>query len=292
MTEKKGQRVPVLNRLFEMISSRKVAVYAGASDCFVFISLVPITMLLVSFIKYLPFSQEDVMRVFELTVPPTAYRIISVIVASLYNSGSTVITISVLLTLFYASRAMRSLMTGLDEVYSAKRRDSIVGFFLKACLYMLELVLLIVLSLSIVVYGKQILLLLRGWFPADPLLAQIWSSARYLRYVLVIVLLVISFMLIYRFVPAGKRSLLRQFPGALFSAFAWVVFSLLFSVYVSVSNHLGAYGYIGTVMVAMMWMYYCLMFLLIGGCINVLLEERRIETIPDPASDPEKEPLL
>ena len=49
----------------------------------------------------------------------------------------------------------------------------------------------------------------------------------------------------------------------------------MFSLYVSISDKFGAYGYIGTIMVAMMWMYYCFMFLLIGGCINAVIEQRR-----------------
>ena len=64
--------------------------------------------------------------------------------------------------------------------------------------------------------------------------------------------------------------------GSLFSAVSWMLFSYIFSFYVSLSNRFGAYGYIGTIMVAMMWLFYCFYFLLIGGYINRLLEQRRV----------------
>ena len=104
---------------------------------------------------------------------------------------------------------------------------------------------------------------------------RLFSLGKYMRYLLVLAILTLSFILMYRWVPAGEHRSVCQWPGALFCALAWVGFSWVFSLYVSVSDKFGAYGYIGTIMVAMMWMYYCLMFLLIGGCINAVIEKRR-----------------
>ena len=56
---------------------------------------------------------------------------------------------------------------------------------------------------------------------------------------------------------------------------AWVVFSWVFSLYVDLSGKFGAYGFLGTILVAMMWMYFCLCFLLIGGYINRYMDLRR-----------------
>ena len=74
---------------------------------------------------------------------------------------------------------------------------------------------------------------------------------------------------------AKKLHYTEQLPGALFSGVSWMLFSYIFSFYISLSNRFGAYGYIGTIMVAMMWLFYCFYFLLIGGYINYLLEQRR-----------------
>ena len=90
----------------DMIAKKKVAVYAAASDYFLFMALVPISMLLVSLIRFLPFTQADVMRLFSGTVPSSVYNVISSIVNSIYRSGSGVITLSIVLTLFSASGAM------------------------------------------------------------------------------------------------------------------------------------------------------------------------------------------
>ena len=66
-----------------------------------------------------------------------------------------------------------------------------------------------------------------------------------------------------------------------FAAVSWVLFSWLFSLYVAVSGKFGAYGYLGTVLVAMVLMFYCLFFLFIGGYINAQIGAcRRMETNP------------
>ena len=265
----------------EMIGKKKVAVYAAASDYFVFMSLVPILMLLVSLVRYLPFEQADLLDIFAGAVPDSVYNVIRTIVGSIYRSGSGVITLSVVLTLFSASSAMRSIMKGLDSVYGAERKENVVVFFARACVYMLILLVIIVLSLAMMVYGGVILNHLHSILPENAFVERLFSLTKYMRYLLVLAILTLSFILLYRWVPAGRRRASAQWPGALFCALAWAGFSWVFSLYVSISDKFGAFGYIGTIMVAMMWMYYCLMFLLIGGCINAVIEKRRAARAAD-----------
>ena len=267
--------VSAVASVFDMIGKKKVAVYAAASDYFLFMSLVPILMLLVSLIRYLPFNQADVLAVFAEAVPASVYKVISPIVSSIYRSGSGVITVSVLLTLFSASSAMRAIIKGLDAVYEVERRENVIIFFARAYVYMLILIVIIVLSLVVMVYGGVILNYLHSILPENTFVEGLFSLTKYMRYLLVLAILTLSFILLYRWVPAGKHRSACQWPGALFCAVSWAVFSWVFSLYVSISDKFGAYGYIGTIMVAMMWMYYCFTFLLIGGCINSVIEQRR-----------------
>ena len=260
--------------VFDMIAKKKVAVYAAASDYFLFMSLVPILMLLVSLIRYLPFTQADVLGLFADAVPKSVYNIITSIVGSIYRSGSGVITVSILLTLFSASSAMRAIMKGLDAVYEVERRENVIVFFARAIVYMLILVLIIILSLVVMVYGSVILQTLHSLLPESGFVEKLFSLTKYMRYLVVLAILTLSFILLYRWVPAGEHHAACQWPGAVFCAVAWAVFSWAFSLYVAISDKFGAYGYIGTIMVAMMWMYYCFTFLLIGGCINAVVEKR------------------
>ena len=247
--------VTAVASVFDMIGKKKVAVYAAASDYFLFMSLVPILMLLVSLIRFLPFSQADVLEIFADAVPASVYDVIRTIVESIYRSGGGVITVSILLTLFSASGAMRAIMKGLDAVYEVERRENVLVFFARAYVYMLILIVIIILSLAVMVYGGVLLGWLHSTLPNSAFVEGLFSLTKYMRYLLVLAILTLSFILLYRWVPAGEHHSVCQWPGALFCAVAWAVFSWVFSLYVSVSDKFGAYGYIGTIMVAMMWMY-------------------------------------
>ena len=261
--------------ILKTIGKKNITIYAAAADYFLFISLVPLLMLLVSLIRFLPFEQADIMQIFADTVPESMFRIINSLVSGIYRNGSTAFTISIFLTLFSASGAVRPLMKALDVVYGDERRDAFPLFFLKAILYMIVLVVIIVLSFGVLVLGGQIIALLHNKIPDSPVVRWLSSGARLFRYAVVLCILTFGFLLIYCHVPARRRKASEQWPGAVFCAAAWTVFAWGFSLYVSYSNQFGAYGYIGTIMVAMMWAYFCLTFLLVGGCLNAYIEQKK-----------------
>ena len=64
---------------------------------------------------------------------------------------------------------MRSIMKGLDAVYGVERRENVIVFFLRAVAYMLILVLIILLSLLVMVYGEVIVEALHAKLPQNAL---------------------------------------------------------------------------------------------------------------------------
>ena len=80
--------------------------------------------------------------------------------------------------------------------------------------------------------------------------------------------LTLVFMVIYAYVPNVKLKLTKQFPGALFTAISWNLFSWGFSAYIERFNDFGVYGSLSTIIVVMMWLYFCMYLLLVGAHIN------------------------
>lgn len=81
-------------------------------------------------------------------------------------------------------------------------------------------------------------------------------------------ILTLVFMVIYAYVPNVKLKLTKQFPGALFTAISWNLFSWGFSAYIEQVNDFGVYGSLSTIVVVMMWLYFCMYLLLVGAHIN------------------------
>ena len=256
---------------------RRITTYSAACAYYLFMSLIPMIMLLVSIIQYTPLTQEMILEAISDYVPDSLYEIISSIISSIYSGGRVALTVSILLTIWSAAASMKALMRGMDSMYDAERHEDFFVFSLRACFYMVVLVLVLLLSFFVMVYGGEILQLLYDTLPHGGTLDKLFGTVRYLRYVVVIAVLALVFSFTYWRMPARRLRYEAQWPGAAFCAVSWSVFSVIFSFYVSVSNRFGAYGVIGTVIVAMIWLYYCFYFLLLGGYINHYIAERRAE---------------
>ena len=83
-------------------------------------------------------------------------------------------------------------------------------------------------------------------------------------------MLTVIFALIYMSFSGRKIPLKRHFPGAVFTTFGWIIFSVLFSFYIdNFANYSYLYGSLAAIVLMMLWVYSCMIIFLIGGEINV-----------------------
>lgn len=266
-----------VDEFFGGMGSRRITTYSAACAYYLFMSLVPLIMLLVAALQFTPLTRDVVLEAVSDYVPESLYEIVYFIVTSIYNGGRTALTISIVLTIWSASACMKALIRGMDSVYDAVRQEDYIRFSLRACCYMLIFVVILLLSFFVMVYGGKILDFVESSMPANHSLDFLFTLAKHLRFLVILALLALVFSLLYKWMPARKLKYRRQLPGAVFSAVVWAAFSFIFSFYVSLSDKFGAYGYIGTIMVAMIWIFYCFYFLLLGGFINHYIEMKRAE---------------
>ncbi len=266
-----------VDEFFSGMGSRRLTTYSSSCAYYLFMSLVPVIMLLVSVLQYTPLTRDVVLEAVADYVPDSLYEIVYFIVTSIYNGGRVALTVSILLTIWSASACMKALLRGMDSVYDAERKEDYIRFSLRACFYMIIFVFILMLSFFVMVYGGKILDYIEQSMPVNHSLDFLFTLAKYLRFVIILGLLALVFCLLYKWMPARRLKFRRQLPGALFSSVAWAAFSFIFSFYVSLSDRFGAYGYIGTIMVAMIWIFYCFYFLLLGGFINHYIEMKRAE---------------
>lgn len=266
-----------VDEFFSGMGSRRLTTYSSSCAYYLFMSLVPVIMLLVSVLQYTPLTRDVVLEAVADYVPDSLYEIVYFIVTSIYNGGRVALTVSILLTIWSASACMKALLRGMDSVYDAERKEDYIRFSLRACFYMIIFVFILMLSFFVMVYGGKILDYIEQSMPVNHSLDFLFTLAKYLRFVIILGLLALVFCLLYKWMPARRLKFRRQLPGAVFSSVAWAAFSFIFSFYVSLSDRFGAYGYIGTIMVAMIWIFYCFYFLLLGGFINHYIEMNRAE---------------
>ena len=268
-------KIAALYEFTQGASERRLITYASSGAYYMFMSLVPIIMLICAIVPYTPLSQEVVLGVVREYLLGSVAEIVERIVDSIYSRGSAAITVSLILTVWSASASLRALIRGMDAAYDEPRRPGLLVLWFRSCFYMVILVAVLFLSLIVLVYGGRLLDILEEFLTGIHALGFLLYLARYLRFGVVMILLAIVFTALYAWMPARRRRCREQIPGAIFTAAVWVLFSSGFSYYVAHSDRFGAYGFIGTVMVAMMWIFFCLYFLLVGAYLNSYLYTRR-----------------
>ena len=267
--------IAALREFSDGIIKRKISTFAAAGAYYLFMSLIPMIMMMCAILQYTPLTEELAMGVLSEYVPESMYALVSSIVSTIYSGGGAALTISIVLAIWSSSKSMKAMMRGMDAVYGVEREESIIVFNVRAFIYMIVFAVIFITSLTVMVYGEKILNMIRYFLPGSAVVDSILNMLKYMRFLVVMVLLALVFMLLYRWMPVVKMGYAQQQPGAAFTAVVWVLFSSIFSLYVSLSNEFGAYGVIGTIIVAMMWMYFCIYFLLIGGYINHFIYLRR-----------------
>jgi len=106
-------------------------------------------------------------------------------------------------------------------------------------------------------------------------IARLTSMVISMRTGIALVVLAIFFLVLYKVVPNRKASFKSQIPGAVISAVAWSLFSLGFSFYLDYFDGMSnMYGSLTTIMLVMLWMYFCMCIVLIGAEINAYFEDK------------------
>ena len=103
-------------------------------------------------------------------------------------------------------------------------------------------------------------------------------------------MLTLFFAAIFRWSTGLRPRFGEVLPGALTAAVGWSVFSWAFSTWVSVTGSYGTYGSLVTVVVVMLWLYYCQYILLLSACLNRALPKLRRRGEPEPESEPAPKP--
>lgn len=188
-----------------------------------------------------------------------------------YNNSVGISFVTLLITLWSAAQGIHAITNGLNRVYNAYENRNWFFLRLRAMAYTAVLFVLIVILLVILVLGNTINNLLEPLLVNLPVIVTILYNFRFL---IIFSFLVILFALIYRNFPNISRAehkkynLKYQLPGAFLCAVSWFVLSLAISIYVDDFNGFSIYGGLARLAVIMIWIYFCMVSLMICAEIN------------------------
>lgn len=264
----------ILKKVFEYVervARHHVGAYAAQSAFFLVLSLIPIILLLLTLVQYTPLTKADVMtaayEVFPITIRTTIVSIIN----EVYNQSTVIIPVTALVAIWSAGRGTMAISNGLNSIHGQVETRNYFFVRMRAAFYTVLLIIAIVLCLLFLGFGNSISILLNKHIPVMRYATEFIIE---IRTTVVLCILFIFSICLYRFLPNTPRKLTRQWPGAIFTAFGWTLTSYFISVYMEIfKGFSNMYGSLTTIVLIMLWFYFSMYILLLGGEINLLIEE-------------------
>ena len=268
-----------MKKIFQLIFSivrrfneDKVTVYGAQASFFLMVSLGPFSIALAAMIQFfLPGNRLETLQSVLPYVPEGIARIASIGINEIFTtSAPSIISVSIIVAIWSASKGVLSLERCMKAIYRYEERRNYLFLRLRAMFYTIVLLIAIVFALALLVFGNTIQSILAKHIP---IFARLSVMIITLRALLSIAILVLAFSAIYEVLTGKKRRFTDVLPGVLFSTIGWVIFSVIYAYYIAnFSNYTVVYGALGAFTLFMLWMYFCILILLIGAEINVFLE--------------------
>lgn len=224
-------------------------------------------------------------------MPPAAAQVVQHVVAETTKaSGSAKISFGLVLTLIAATSAMTNIMDTLNGAYNVREGRSFLRFRAIAVGVTVAIGILMVMALTIVLYGNGIANWVGGLVGLGDVTTWIWKIA---QWPVAVLFLLLSFALVYYFGPDVEFPVWHWIsPGSAAGVFLWAVVSFALRVYLHFFNSYSkTYGSLGAVMILLLWFYVTGVAILIGGEVNAEIENAAAKRgVPEAKEKGEKKP--
>ncbi len=264
--------IKLVRGFLKAMNEDHVGAYAAQSAYFIMLSFIPFIILLLTLIQYTTLTRADIYGAAQVIFPDSMNGFVIDIINEVYSKTAVTISLSAITAAWSAGKGFLALMRGMNSVYDVEEQRNYIILRFRSAIYTIVFVISIILSLVVLVFGNSIH---QAAVVHLPFLAVITGMILQLKDVVAIAFFTLVFMLLYKFVPNRKARLLSQAPGAIFSSVCWYLFSIGFSLYVTYTPGLNnMYGSLTTIILVMLWLYFCMYIILLGAEINSYFEEQ------------------
>lgn len=275
-------RVP-LGHVFRFIVNgfrKGVLVTRASSIAFnLLMALLPASIFLFTLIPFIPIPnfQNELIELFENMLPLNAFNFLETTIIDIVTnkSGGLLLTMFVA-TIVFSTNGIHAIINAFvvsahsfqSRSWIHQRKISIILLFI--------IIMMIALAGFLVIFGKMVV----NYLVDIDILERslVISIIVLIKWILVILLLFMAISFLYYFAPARRGDFRFISPGSTLATILFIMTSLGFSAYV---NNFGQYnklyGWIGTLMVILIWLYLNSIALLIGFELNVSIKDAREE---------------
>ncbi|OON97717.1 MAG: hypothetical protein ATN31_01300 [Candidatus Epulonipiscioides saccharophilum] len=236
------------------------------------LAIFPFLFMIINIISYIKIDSINFMDYVPKVVPSMVAPLVQSTVDSMIAQRSgTGILIGAALALWSTSAAVNTLIKGIYLSYGVVDSRNFIVRKIAGMMYSLLLAFTLIAMVVLLIFGNKvgqyILGFMSGKYPKS--YALMWDSTRLM---LSWVLILLGSYFIHRVIPRRHIKDRYLWPGVVFTAVSWYVFSYIFSAYIdSFSNYGSMYGSIGGIFVLLIWLYVNGLFIVIGSEINAII---------------------
>lgn len=252
------------------LSSVHIPHLAANTGYFIILSVFPALLLILSGLRFTGLPVDTLLEILGMVLPQALMGTARELVYSVYeNASGAVAGLSALTALWSSSRGVYGLLVGLNTIYGVSEDR---GYFYTraiSILYTFAFEVVILLTLVLHVFGGTLASFFQG-IP-NPAIQKLMNILD-LRFGVLLVLQSLLFTLMFMIFPNRRNGFWESLPGGLFACIGWMLFSNLYSLYVThFPSYANIYGSVYAIAISMLWLYCCLEIIFFGGALNRLL---------------------
>jgi membrane protein len=194
----------------------------------------------------------------------------------LTTARGDVLTLGVVLAIYFSSSGVESLRIGLNRAYDIEEARGWWLLRLESIAYVLVGALALLALAFLVVLGPLIFATAARY---APWLAPLEGLVTFARLAAASFVLVLALVLVHLWLPAGRRRLIEIAPGVLATLALWLAGGLLFARYLDSfsSAYVATYAGLASVMIALVFLYLSASIFIYGGELNAAIRRANSE---------------
>lgn len=257
---------------------RGVLVTRASSIAFnLLMAILPATIFLSTLIPFIPIPNfhEELINLFESMLPHNAYNLMeSTIVDIVTNKSGSLLIVMFIATIIFSTNGIHAVIHAFVVTSHSFKSRSWIDQRKVSVILLLTGLMMIALAGILIIFGKMSVNRLVEMGILEK--SFVISILVFLKWIVVILLLFLAISFLYYLAPARRKDFRFVTPGSTLATFLFILTSLGFSAYV---NNFGQYnrlyGWIGTLIVILIWLYLNSIALLIGFELNVSIKDAR-----------------
>lgn len=232
-----------MKNFIKKIKTDRISEYSAESAYYIVLSIIPFTLVFISLIQYINIDKDTLIYYAKQIIPITFQEMSLSIIEEIYSKTITTLSISIIFTIWSASKGFFSVMKGISDIYEIEVK-SFLYHKIRAFIFTIIFISLLVVTLITLVLGNH-----KGLGLS--------------------IIMFLIFLFFYRFILDYKVKIKNQIVGSLFVTISWYVLSYAFSLYIEFNKGFSLlYGSLSTIVLFMIWTYCLIYAVLIGAEIN------------------------